>query len=236
MAEANLVHFAPDGSHVAVFARSSGPGGEVFVYDSNGDKLFQKEGSPVTFSADGKKLFYLNHGGVSACGLDGRVIWTSTTPFQPEVFSADGKLMLARNGPALYEVRVADGHVIWKWEGRWHYQMEPDEHGSLIQTNNVDFGISYAAISSNAEIISAIGTTSGFEYLDASKASHRFTIKESDLFVIDGHTGKLLGHKILDRHQFMALGSLTISQDGHLVVIQGKPGLLYFSVYPRSLR
>ncbi len=227
---AGPVRFSPDGKYAAVFCTVIGSEKITIVYDSNGDKLFQKKGYPIIFSSDGKTLFYSDETKTSAAGMDGHVIWTSTTAFLPEAFSRDGQFLIARKGPAIYEARMTDGRINWKWEGKWHFLMEPDGHGNLVKTNNADFGISYVAIAPNSKIVAAIGIKSGFEYLDASKQSHRFIIKDSNLFIFDSHTGRLLAHQAISRLS-IPVPTISIAENGNLVSIQGQSEIFYLAIH-----
>ena len=218
MGTANSVNFSPDGKYVAVACDTYGPRGRItitIVYDSNGDKLFQKRGYPLIFSSGGKTLFYSDGTQTSATGIDGHTIWTSTTPFVPEAFSKDGRLLIARKGPDIYEVRMADGRINWKWEGKWHkigVFTDPRTHQLIVEK---DFGILNLEATSDLHHIAAVGLKKG----------------NKSIFVFD-RNGRLLAHSQAIPNLLIPVPTISIANNGNLVSIQGRSVILYLAIHP----
>ena len=225
MGTADSVNFSPDGKYVAVACDTYGPRGRItitIVYDSNGDKLFQKRGYPLIFSSGGKTLFYSDGTQTSATGIDGHTIWTSTTPFVPEAFSKDGRFLIARKGPAIYKVRMADGRINWKWEGIWAYLNRHDTAGRIVATSNIDFGILAVATAPDLKRIVAIGSR--------SNDGATFNVLSENIIILNDQ-GNLIAQKTIDGNVFSTLALPVISNDGSLVAIQENTGLFYFEVH-----
>jgi WD40 repeat protein len=237
------VFFSPDGSRVAVTAHHARKN-IMFVYDSQGNKIFEKDGvRTALFSDDSRRLAFATKNGTSGVMDDaGNILWEKPIVQNPAKFSADGKLLIFRAGPVLALFKADTGEQVWQWKPG------EDDFAQLRQGRKIEAdgplkanpGLGILAVEATPDLsrIVAVGISQKYVPVVPDKPQRQLEGASDHVLIFD-RSGNLISWKVLPADtiqsvSWMAVVPLAISDDGETVVVGGRDGLHTFSVVAKQ--
>lgn len=232
MYETHEVRFSPEGRHVAVLAKNGDLGKYtmMIVYDSNGNKLFEKKDvdRDVVFSSDSLKLAYYStlKGKVGLVNIQGSAAWEKDIKALPRLFSSDGRFLLVMTGNFLGMIRADNGNLIWKWEAN----VENLRGRSTPRSPNMEDGFWLASLAATPDFDRIIMTASTLKR-ESLKPAGWHLVSEKDHILIFNRKGHLIHWETLPGESFQIPSTmLQVSDDGQHVAVALKDGIAHFTL------